>query len=81
MAQGNPAMKAKRVTGPSAQATMLLHMKLEHCHVKGCEARVLYTKNVTGVKKTRYCADHIGAIKKVANKPFNPASLLKFPWQ
>jgi hypothetical protein len=80
LAQGNPAMRAKRVTGASAQAIMLLHMKLERCSIEGCETPAVVTKNHTGVSKVRFCLDHVGTGKKASKEPFDPTALLKFGW-
>jgi hypothetical protein len=76
--RGNRVMKAKRVTGESAQTILLRHMVLEHCKVKGCSEPVLVTKNHTGVTKERICAKHLGGRGR---KPANISKLLKFQWQ
>lgn len=76
--RGNAVMKAKRVTGESAQTILLRHVALEHCKVKGCKERVLVTKNPNGTTKHRMCAKHIGGRGR---KPANIKELLKFQWQ
>ena len=78
--RGNAVMKAKRVTGPSAQRMLLLKVALERCNVKGCTERVLVTRNPTGVDNVRYCANHIGQ-EQIEVKEFDPRTLLKLPWQ
>ena len=77
--RGNAVMKAKRVTGESAQTILLRHVTLEHCKVKGCKERVLITKNHTGVSKERICATHLK--HKQARTHKSMSHLLKFGWQ
>ena len=59
--RGNAVMKAKRVTGPSAQSIMLTHIRLERCKVAGCKNPVVATLNPDGTTKIRACIDHVGA--------------------
>lgn len=61
-------MKAKRVTGPSARAIMLTHMRLERCKVAGCENPVTVTRNPDGVTKVRTCIEHVA--QKESKTPF-----------
>lgn len=69
--RGNAVMKAKRVTGESAQRILLRHMALEHCKVKGCKEPVLVTKNPNGTTKHRMCEQHIGHRgKRVKELPY-----------
>lgn len=56
---GNPAMRSKRVHGPSAQRTLILSVVLERCHVKGCDNPVIVTRNPTAITKQRACIDHV----------------------
>ena len=74
-------MRAKRVTGPSAQAIMLTHIRLERCKSEGCENAPVVTKNYTGVKKERFCMDHIAPKVETKPKPANIRSLLMFGWE
>lgn len=78
--RGNPAMRSKRVTGPSAQSIMLTHIRLERCKVAGCKNPVVTTKNPDGLTKIRACIEHTSA-QVVKSEPFDPRSLLKLPWQ
>lgn len=61
--QGNPAMKAKRVTGPSAQTQLNLAMALMRCSVAGCTNEVILTRNLTDATTKRQCIDHIDGSK------------------
>ena len=59
MAKGpNPAMRAKRVTGPSARTILLRAIACECCKVRGCTEPVLITRNPDGLTRDRACATH-----------------------
>lgn len=55
MAKTRSVMSTKRVTGPSANSILTMHVRLERCSTKGCKNAPLITKNPTGVKKVRVC--------------------------
>lgn len=78
--RGNSVMKAKRVTGPSAQSIMLTHMKLERCKIAGCKNPVAVTRNPDGVTRVRTCIEHVAQSTQKAEK-FDPRTLLRFGWQ
>jgi hypothetical protein len=59
MARGNPAMRAKRVTGPTPNTELLTRVKCETCDVKGCNERPLLTDGRGGTI-TRKCTTHVG---------------------
>jgi hypothetical protein len=73
-------MKAKRVTGESAQRILLTHVFNERCHVRGCTQEVVATRNPDGVNKQRACIDHVRT-QGGRTKPFNVTELLKLPWE
>lgn len=58
MARGNPAMKAKRVTGPSAQEQLRIVVANARCSAKGCTERPVITVLHSAVRTERKCAAH-----------------------
>ena len=61
--RGNAVMKAKRVTGPTANATLRIHVALERCEVAGCESPVVVTRHPDYFTKDRACIDHVKRTK------------------
>ncbi len=59
MARGNPAMRAKRVTGPTPNTELITRTRTERCDVKGCNERPLLTDGRGGTI-TRRCSAHVG---------------------
>lgn len=57
--RGNPVMKAKRVTGPTPNQQLILHVRQERCSVPGCENEPIVTRNFSMDRKRRECIDHI----------------------
>lgn len=58
MARGNPAMRAKRVTGPTPNTVLLTACKCETCSVKGCNEPPLRTSSKDGTI-LRECRTHV----------------------
>jgi hypothetical protein len=58
MARGNPAMRAKRVTGPSPNAELLQRVRCEHCDK--CSQAPLITSTRPGIGTiVRRCSEHM----------------------
>lgn len=56
--RGNPVMKAKRVTGESADTRLKRSIIMERCSVGGCLAHPLVTRAASNGRQ-RYCAAHV----------------------
>lgn len=57
--KGNAVMKAKRVTGPSAQTQLALIMATMRCSHPGCDKPPIVSFNRTGTDRRKACADHL----------------------
>jgi hypothetical protein len=57
--QGNAVMRAKRVTGMSANRQLQIYIACERCNVAGCTKPVVVTKNTTGINYKRTCLEHV----------------------
>ena len=58
--RGNRVMKAKRVTGPSANSIMNTRIAITTCSVRGCSNEPLLTDPRAGAV-VRLCSDHIAS--------------------
>lgn len=82
MANGpNPAMRSKRVHGPSAHTIMHTHIRMERCNVAGCKNEVIATRNPNGLTKIRACIEHVGTGGKPKIGGNKVTDLLLLPWQ
>ena len=68
--RGNPVMKAKRVTGPTPNRVLRLHVAQERCLHAGCENPVLVTRNPDGVTRIRTCAEHVNQTTPIKPRKF-----------
>jgi hypothetical protein len=55
MARGNPAMKAKRVTGPTPNTVLRTVCASTTCSTKGCESTDLVVTNPQAGRVVRRC--------------------------
>lgn len=79
MARGNPAMKAKRVTGPTPNTELLTRVRCETCDHKGCNEPPLVTDGRGGTIK-RTCAAHVGVIQGHKVAAITPGKSWKPAW-
>lgn len=57
MAKTRSVLAQKRVSGPSANAQMIVHMRTAHCHY--CDAEPVTVKNIGDGKTKKLCMEHI----------------------
>lgn len=78
MARGNAVLRAKRVTGPSAQSLLITACRLERCSVKGCNNAPLRSTTVDGTIR-RHCVMHL-TDRRTAGRPVSTRASWTPPW-
>ena len=58
MARGNSVLKAKRITGPSAQTLLCTVVALERCSVRGCTEPTFLTDELSVAGRRHRCKAH-----------------------
>jgi hypothetical protein len=78
--RGNPAMKAKRVTGPTPNTVLCSRVAQERCYVKGCSDPVVLVRDVELHTVKRCCAKHVDGLTTKQRTARSGGGSWKPPW-